>query len=191
MKRFKLLFYSLILFNLLSGFQISDRINNPDIVEAFFDGIISTHMKENKSPSGTISLVYRDRIIFSKGYGYRDIEKNEPVIANQTMFRPGSVSKLFTWTAVMQLKEQGKLDLDTDVNTYLKTFKIKDTYPGEPVTLRHILTHTPGFEDGGVGYLIIEDFDKAIPLRDAMEKYQPKGSIPQVFKQLILIMQQP
>ena len=94
------------------------------------------------------------------------------------MFRPGSVSKLFTWTAVMQLKEQGKLDLDTDVNTYLKTFKIKDTYPGEPVTLRHILTHTPGFEDGGVGYLIIEDFDKAIPLRDAMEKYQPKGSIP-------------
>ena len=174
MKRFKLLFYSQILFNLLSGFQISDRINNPDIVEAFFDGIISTHMKENKSPSGTISLVYRDRIIFSKGYGYRDIEKNEPVIANQTMFRPGSVSKLFTWTAVMQLKEQGKLDLDTDVNTYLKTFKIKDTYPGEPVTLRHILTHTPGFEDGGVGYLIIEDFDKAIPLRDAMEKYQPK-----------------
>ena len=174
MKRFKLLFYSLFLFNLLSGFQISDRINNPDIVEAFFDGIISTHMKENKSPSGTISLVYRDRIIFSKGYGYQDIEKNIPVVADKTMFRPGSVSKLFTWTAVMQLKEQGKLDLDTDVNKYLKTFKIKDTYPGEPVTLRHILTHTPGFEDGGVGYLIIEDFDKAIPLRDAMEKYQPK-----------------
>jgi CubicO group peptidase (beta-lactamase class C family) len=174
MKTIKTLFYTLFLFNLLSGVQISDRINNPDIVEAFFDGIISTHMKENKSPSGTISLVYRDRIIFSKGYGYRDIEKNEPVKANQTMFRPGSVSKLFTWTAVMQLKEQGKLDLDTDVNTYLKTFKIKDTYPGQPVTLRHILTHTPGFEDGGVGYLIIEDFDKAIPLRDAMEKYQPK-----------------
>ncbi|MDD9888610.1 MAG: serine hydrolase [Candidatus Marinimicrobia bacterium] len=174
LKRFKTLYYSLLLFNLLSGSQISDRINNPGIVEAFFDGVISTHMKENKSPSGTISMVYRDRIIFSKGYGYQDIEKNIPVVADKTMFRPGSVSKLFTWTAVMQLKEQGKLDLDTDVNTYLKTFKIKDTYPGEPVTLRHILTHTPGFEDGGVGYLIIEDFDKAIPLRDAMEKYQPK-----------------
>tara|TARA_Y100001970_G_scaffold1194_1_gene1404 strand:+ start:8249 stop:10189 length:1941 start_codon:yes stop_codon:yes gene_type:complete len=174
LKRFKTLFYSLFLFNLLSGFQISDRINNPGIVEAFFDGVISTHMKENKSPSGTISLVYRDRIIFSKGYGYQDIEKNISVVADKTMFRPGSVSKLFTWTAVMQLKEQGKLDLDTDVNKYLKTFKIKDTYPGEPVTLRHILTHTPGFEDGGLGYLIIEDFDKVIPLRDAMEKYQPK-----------------
>ena len=174
LKQFKTLIYTLFLFNLLSGFQISDRINNPDVIEAFFDGIISTHMKENKSPSGTISLVYRDRIIFSKGYGYQNIEKNIPVVADQTMFRPGSVSKLFTWTAVMQLKEQGKLDLDTDVNTYLKTFKIKDTYPGQPITLRHILTHTPGFEDGGLGYLIISDIDKAISLRDAMEKYQPK-----------------
>ena len=64
MKTIKTLFYTLFLFNLLSGVQISDRINNPDIVEVFFDGIISTHMKENKSPSGTISLVYRDRIIF-------------------------------------------------------------------------------------------------------------------------------
>ena len=172
--RSKIFIYNLFLFNSLNGFQLSDRINNPDIVEAFFDGIISTHMKENKSPSGTISLVYRDRIIFSKGYGYQDIEKNIPVIVDQTMFRPGSVSKLLTWTAVMQLKEQGKLDLDTDVNKYLKTFDIKDTYPGQPITLRHILTHTPGFEDGGLGYLIIEDFDKAIPLRDAMEKYQPK-----------------
>jgi CubicO group peptidase (beta-lactamase class C family) len=174
LKQFKILIYTLFLLNSLNGFQISDRINNPNIVEAFFDGIISTHMKENKSPSGTISLVYRDRIIFSKGYGYQDIEKNILVVADQTMFRPGSVSKLFTWTAVMQLKEQGKLDLDTDVNTYLKTFKIKDTYPGQPITLRHILTHTPGFEDGGLGYLIISDIDKAISLRDAMEKYQPK-----------------
>ena len=174
LKQFKTLIYTLFVFNLLSGFQITDRINNPDVIEAFFDGIISTHMKENKSPSGTISLVYRDRIIFSKGYGYQDIEKNIPVVADQTLFRPGSVSKLFTWTAVMQLKEQGKLDLDTDVNTYLKTFSINDTYPSKPITLRHILTHTAGFEDGGLGYLIINDIEKSIPLRDAMEKYQPK-----------------
>ena len=174
LKQFKTLIYTLFVFNLLSGFQISDRINNPDVIEVFFDGIIDTYMKENKSPSGTISIVYRDQIIFSKGYGYQNIEKNIPVVADQTMFRPGSVSKLFTWTAVMQLKEQGKLDLDTDVNTYLKTFAIKDTYPGKPITLRHILTHTAGFEDGGLGYLIITDIDKSIPLRDAMEKYQPK-----------------
>ena len=173
-KKINIVISSLILFTQLLAVQIPDRFNDPVLIEAFFDGIISTHMKANKSPSGTITLVYRDRIVFSKGYGYQDIEKNIPVVANRTMFRPGSVSKLFTWTAVMQLKEQGKLDLDTDVNTYLKTFKIKDTYPGQPITLRHILTHTPGFEDGGLGYLIISDIDKAIPLRDAMEKYQPK-----------------
>jgi len=158
----------------VSGVQVSDRLKNPEIIEAFFDGIITTHMKANNSPSGTISLVHNDRIIFSKGYGFQDIEERIPVVAEKTMFRPGSVSKLFTWTAVMQLKEQGKLDLDTDVNTYLKTFKIKETFPGQPVTLRHIMTHTPGFEDGGLGYLIITDIEKALPLRDAMEKYQPE-----------------
>ena len=58
------------------------------------------------------------------------------------------------------------------MNTYLETFQIKDTFE-EPITLRHILTHTPGFEDGGLGYLIIDDPDRVIPLRDAMERYQP------------------
>ena len=67
----------------------------------------------------------------------------------------------------MQLVEQGKLDLDTDVNEYLETFRIKDTFD-EPITLRHIMTHTAGFEDGAVGYLIIDDPAKALPLREAM-----------------------
>jgi CubicO group peptidase (beta-lactamase class C family) len=61
------------------------------------------------------------------------------------LFRIGSASKLFTWTAVMQLAEQGKLDLDADVNTYLD-FEIPATYP-EPITMKHLMSHTPGFED--------------------------------------------
>ena len=76
--------------------------------------------------------------------------QREPVNPDETMFRVGSVSKLFTWTAVMQLVEQGKLDLDADINKYLKDFQIPATYP-EPVTLRHLLSHTPGFEDKVVG----------------------------------------
>ena len=63
------------------------------------------------------------------------------------------MSKLFTWTAVMQLVEQGKLDLDADVNTYLTQFKVPATYEA-PITLRHALTHTVGLEDGGIGYLM-------------------------------------
>ena len=69
--------------------------------------------------------------------------------------------------------EQGKLDIDADVNTYLENFQIEDTYPGQPVTLRHCLTHTPGFEDGALGYLIIDNEANVIPLADAMAKYQP------------------
>src|SRR5690606_26176365 len=98
-------------------------------------------------------------------------DKQIPVDPYTTLFRPGSVSKLFTWVAVMQQVEQGKLDLDTDVNEYLQNFKIKDTYD-QPVTLRHIMTHTAGFEDGAVGYLIIDDPDRIMPLAESMEKYQ-------------------
>jgi CubicO group peptidase (beta-lactamase class C family) len=77
------------------------------------------------------------------------VEEWKPVDPATTLFRIGSTSKLFTWTAVMQQVEEGKLDLDTDVNEYLD-FRMPDTYP-EPITLRHILTHTPGFEDRAFG----------------------------------------
>ena len=75
--------------------------------------------------AGAVVVVVKDgQVFFQKGYGYEDVEKQAPVDPAQTLFRPGSVSKLFTWTAVMQLVEQGKLDLDADVNTYLKDFKV-------------------------------------------------------------------
>ena len=73
----------------------------------------------------------------------------------------------------MQLVEAGTLDLDTDVNEYLTDFRIRDTFE-QPITLRHLMTHTPGFEDGGLGYLIIEDPDKAVSLAEAMQRYQPE-----------------
>jgi CubicO group peptidase (beta-lactamase class C family) len=148
-------------------------LGNPDEVEAFIDGVVEPLMKSNNSPSGVVAIARNGELIFAKGYGFEDIAEGKPVDPYTTLFRPGSVSKLFTWTAVMQLVEEGKLDLDTDVNEYLETFKIKDTFK-EPITLRHILTHTSGFEDGGLGYLIIDDPANAIPLRDAMEKYQPE-----------------
>jgi len=100
------------------------------------------------------------------------LDAQVPVDPETTLFRPGSVSKLATGVSVMQLVEQGKLDLDADVNTYLENFKIRDTFP-EPITLRHILTHTAGFEDGAVGYLIIDDPERIMPLAESMARYQP------------------
>ena len=114
-------------------------------VEAFLDGLVPLQLKQADIAGATISVVKDGKLLFAKGYGYADVEKKKSVSAEETLFRPGSISKLFTWTAIMQLYEQGKLDLDRDVNEYLD-YKIPDAF-GKPITLKHILTHTPGFEE--------------------------------------------
>jgi CubicO group peptidase (beta-lactamase class C family) len=162
-------------FSLLTGgnaLAAATDLDDPARLEAFVDGVVQPLMKNNNSPSGTVAIMHNGTMIFAKGYGFQDIEKQIPVDPFTTLFRPGSTSKLFTWVSVMQLVEQGKLDLDTDVNTYLQTFKIKDTFE-RPITLRDIMTHTAGFEDGALGYLIVDDPQQAVPLREAMERYQP------------------
>ncbi|HKY05092.1 MAG TPA: serine hydrolase domain-containing protein, partial [Blastocatellia bacterium] len=116
----------------------------PDL-EAFLDGIVPLQLSQNDIAGATIAVVRDGKVLLAKGYGYADVAKKIPVSPDETLFRPGSVSKLFTWTAVMQMVEQGKLDLDRDVNEYLD-FKIPEAYD-RPITLKNILTHTPGFEE--------------------------------------------
>ena len=114
-------------------------------VEAFLDGIVPQQLARENIAGATISVVKDGKLLFAKGYGYSDVANKKPVLPDATLFRPGSISKLFTWTAVMQLQEQGKLDLDRDVNDYLD-FKIPEAF-GKPITLKNIMTHTPGFEE--------------------------------------------
>lgn len=117
----------------------------PADVEAFLDGIVPLQLSQTDIAGATVSIVKDGKLLFAKGYGYADVQKKQSVSAPETLFRPGSISKLFTWTAIMQLFEQGKLDLDRDVNEYLD-FKIPDAF-GKPITLKNIMTHTPGFEE--------------------------------------------
>jgi len=114
-------------------------------VENFLDGLVPLQIAKDNIAGVTISVVKDGKLLFAKGYGYADVKNKKLVSPQETLFRPGSISKLFTWTAVMQLFEQGKLDLDKDVNTYLD-FKIPDAF-GKPITLKNIMTHTPGFEE--------------------------------------------
>jgi CubicO group peptidase (beta-lactamase class C family) len=114
-------------------------------LETFLDALIPSQLRNRNIAGAVISVVKDGQLLFQKGYGYADIEAKKRVLPDQTLFRPGSISKLFTATAVMQLVEQGKLDLDRDVNDYLD-FAIPKTYP-KPVTLRQLLTHTAGFEE--------------------------------------------
>ncbi len=117
----------------------------------FFDGMLPYALKRGDVAGGVISVVKDGKLLFARGYGYADLKTRMPPSPETTLFRPGSTSKLFTWTAVMQQVEQGKLDLDKDVNTYLD-FKIP-ARDGKPITLRNLMTHTGGFEDTARGLL--------------------------------------
>jgi CubicO group peptidase (beta-lactamase class C family) len=122
---------------------------DPAELEAFLDELFAQEMEEYHIAGAAVAVVKDGKLFFAKGYGYADIEKGIPVDPEQTIFGVGSVGKTITWTAVMQLVEQGKLDLEADVNTYLD-FRIPDTYP-EPIRLKHLLTHTSGFENRLLG----------------------------------------
>ena len=146
-----------------------------DDVHAFLDGFVPMQL-EREDIAGAVVLVVKDRVIlFAKGYGYSDVEKKTPVTVDATLFRPGSVSKLFTWTAVMQLVEQGKLDLDRDINEYLD-FKIPARF-GKPITLRNIMTHTPGFEEQ-VKDLITEEAAPSATLKQHLVTHIPERIFP-------------
>src|SRR5256886_3975043 len=126
--------------------SVTPELKGADL-EAFLDGMMPSQLNREDIAGAAIAVVKDGKIIFAKGYGFSDVEKRTPVTADSTLFRPGSISKLFTWTSVMQLSEQGKLDLDKDVNEYLD-FKIPAAY-GKPITLKNIMTHTAGFEELG------------------------------------------
>ncbi len=114
-------------------------------LNAWLDGLVP-YAIETGDIAGAVVVVVKDgQVLAQRGYGFADVAAARPVDAQRTLFRQGSISKLFTWTAVLQLAERGRLDLDRDVNAYLD-FRIPPR-DGRPVTLRQLLTHTAGFEN--------------------------------------------
>jgi CubicO group peptidase (beta-lactamase class C family) len=141
-----------------------------DDVEAWLDGFLP-YALHTADIAGAVVVVVKDgQVLAQKGYGYSDVAARTPVDPELTLFRPGSVSKLFTWTAVMQLVEQGKLDLDADVNGYLD-FKMPDR-DGKPITLRNVMTHTPGFEEQVKG-LMGKEGEALTPLDQHLKAWVP------------------
>jgi len=114
-------------------------------VEAWLDGFLPYAMNRGDIAGGVIVVVKDGEVLLQKGYGYADVATRKPVDPERTLFRAGSVAKLVTHTAAMQLVEQGKLDLDADIAKYLD-FPVEPAY-GKPVTLHNLTTHTAGFEE--------------------------------------------
>ncbi len=154
----------------------SAPLGNPQELETFLDGVMSKQLTDEHIPGATVSIVKDGHVLLDKGYGYADIQQGKKVQADSTLFRLGSVSKLFTWTAMMQLVEEGKVDLHTDVNTYLKTFHIPATYP-QPITIENLLTHTAGFEDGTIGQLV-QEASELEPLGTWLPRHIPARIFP-------------
>jgi CubicO group peptidase (beta-lactamase class C family) len=147
-------------------------LSDPRELETFLDGVISKQLQVDHIPGAAVCVVKDGQMLFAKGYGSADLQAGRPVNAQTTLFRIGSVSKLFTATAVLQLAEQGKLSLHADVNTYLKTFHLPATYP-EPITLAHLLTHTAGFEGRETGLQAARTTSDLKPLGQLLAEHMP------------------
>ncbi|MBS0276724.1 MAG: beta-lactamase family protein, partial [Proteobacteria bacterium] len=146
-----------------------------DDLSAFLDGFMPYALGRADIAGAEVVVVKDGAVLLEKGYGVSNVKTQAPVDPKRTLFRPGSISKLFTWTAVMQLVEQHKIDLDTDINTYLD-FKIPAAY-GKPITMRDLMTHRPGFEETIKG-LLATDPKKIMPLREALARWIPERMFP-------------
>jgi CubicO group peptidase (beta-lactamase class C family) len=141
-----------------------------DDVNAWLDGYLP-YALHTADIAGAVVVVVKDgQILTERGFGYADVAKRTPIDPKRTLFRPGSVSKLLTWTAVMQLVEQGKIDLDADVNQYLD-FKIP-AREGKPVTMRNLMQHTAGFEEQGKD--ISSSNPKAPSFEEVLKRWVPE-----------------
>ncbi|BDA64712.1 serine hydrolase domain-containing protein [Actinomyces capricornis] len=142
-------------------------------VNAWLDGQLPDALKNGGVPGAVVSVVKDGQVLTTRGYGWAQtgVGGGDPVAvdAESTLFRVGSISKIPTSIAVMQLVEQGKLDLDEDISAYLD-FEIERGFD-EPLTLRHLLTHTAGFEEKAKA--VIEAGGGPSDLEAAVKKDRP------------------
>ena len=140
------------------------RVLTREDLEPFLDGLVSRELKRFDIAGAVIAVVKDGQLLLAKGYGYSDVARRIAPSPDTTLFRVASISKTFNATAVMQLVEQGKLDLDRDIAGYLD-FELPKRFP-DPITLRHLMTHTAGFEESGKQLPV--DSGQSVPLARVM-----------------------
>lgn len=143
-------------------------------IARWLDGYMPAALKAGDVAGATVVIVRDGRLLTARGYGLADIAERRPVDALQTAFRLGSVTKIFTWIAVMQQVERGRLDLDRDINTYLD-FHVAPRN-GPPITLRTLMTHTAGFDEH-----MKKLFVGAPSQLQSLEHYVKEGLPPRVY----------
>lgn len=141
--------------------------NIEEFADQYFENIEEMHIP------GAVIIVFKDgEIWFEKGYGYSNLETGALVDPKGSLFRIGSISKLFTATAIMQLVEDGLVDLEQDVNHYFTDFQIESA-GFAPIQVKHLLTHTSGFDERVFG-MAIENYEDMIDLKEYLKANEPK-----------------
>lgn len=143
----------------------------PSLLEAFLDGAIATAMEDNHLPGVTVSVVQNGALVLAKGYGLARTDPPQPVVADQTLFRIASISKTMTFSAVMQLVEQGRFDLDADIESNLDGIQVEDSFG--PITMVDLMTHSAGFEDGYIGIFFADNLETDQTLTDYLNHSAP------------------
>ncbi len=145
-KHIQLLFVFGLIAGLLMPSFSSVAKGDPRFDLQAIDAFLQAQVKANRLPGLAVAIIQGDEIIFAKGYG--KAAPGRPVTP-QTQFYIGSVTKGFTALAIMQLVEQGKLELDAPVQKYLPWFKVADPEASSQITIRHLLNHTSGLSERG------------------------------------------
>jgi CubicO group peptidase (beta-lactamase class C family) len=145
-------------------------------LEAFVDGMVKDAMSHEHIAGVTVSVVQNGQVLLKKGYGFASLAPQRPVDPERTLFRVGSISKTFTWIALMKEVEAGHIRLDSPINLYLpEKVRVRDQgYDGRDVLVMNLMDHSPGFEDRALGHLFENDFDRVRPLELYLRQERPK-----------------
>lgn len=147
---------------------------DPREVQAYVDGVVDAYRRRYGIAGVTVAVVDAQGPLLLKGYGLSRQQPARPVTPEASLFRIGSVSKTFTYLEALKLLDAGKLKLDAPVNDYLPdALKLPDDgYPS--VLVRHLLTHTAGYEDSAFGHLFAQDPEHALSLHDYLQRHRPQ-----------------
>ncbi|MBI4541192.1 MAG: beta-lactamase family protein [Gemmatimonadetes bacterium] len=160
----------------LGGQQPSLR-QDPDVATSLsvLESWIEVELKARNIPGLAMAIVHDQDVLWSRGFGFADVEKRIPTDPGTTLYRIGSLTKVFTSIAVMQLVEQGRLDLEDPVQAHLPWFRIKERFPdAPPITVRQLLTHTSGLpKESPFPYFTTFEFPTLEQIRQALAHQEP------------------
>lgn len=145
----------------------------PDL-EAFVDGFVRRAMSQDHIAGATVAVVQNGQVVLKKGYGVASLSKGKAADPDRTLFRVGSISKTFTWIALQQEIDAGRIRADAPINVYLpEKLQVRDQGRKNPVRVRDLYNHTPGFEDRVLGQLFERDERRIRPLDVYLRQERP------------------